>query len=301
MTSDRIMLTDQVAIVTGGGGGIGQGIAIALAEHGAHVVIADIEPERCEETAKRIRALGREALPIPTDVMESDQIRAAVEAADKKFGRVDILVNNAGGVSGRPFLEQSERSWRRHVEINLISMMVATGAAAPIMIRGGRGGSIINVSSIEGSRAAPNFAVYAACKAGMFNFTRTMALELSQHRIRVNAIAPDHTITPGNHGNRTGPVDESKWTQRTPEQVDAYNRLIPLGYEGDIAECGDVAVFLSSEMARYVTGVTMPVDGGTWASSGWVRGKSGAWTLNEGLEFGGSGAALSTPINRGQQ
>ena len=286
--TDKIMLTDQVAIVTGGGGGIGQGCAMALAQHGAHVVIADIEPTRCEETAGRIRALGRKALAIPTDVMDTDQIRAMVGAADAEFGRIDILVNNAGGVSGRAFMEQSERSWRRHVDINLISMFAATSAVVPVMIRGGRGGSIVNVASIEGSRAAPNFAVYAACKAGMLNFTRTMALELSQHQIRVNCIAPDHTVTPGNHGNRTGPVDESQWIKRSPDQIDAFNRLIPLGREGDIAECGDVVVFLSSPMARYVTGVTMPVDGGTWASSGWVRGATGTWTLNEGLAFGPS-------------
>ncbi len=286
--TDKNMLTDQVAIVTGGGGGIGQGCAIALAEHGAHVVIADIEPTRCEETAGRIRALGRKALAIPTDVMDTEQIRAMVAAADAEFGRIDILVNNAGGVSGRAIMEQSERSWRRHVDINLISMFAATSAVVPIMTRGGCGGSIVNVASIEGSRAAPNFAVYAACKAGMLNFTRTMALELSQHRIRVNCIAPDHTVTPGNHGNRTGPVDESQWIQRSPDQTDAFNRLIPLGHEGDIAECGDVVVFLASPMARYVTGVTMPVDGGTWASSGWVRGTTGTWTLNEGLAFGPS-------------
>ncbi len=284
--AEKIMLTDQVAIVTGGGGGIGQGCAIALAQHGAHVVIADIEPTRCEDTAAKVRALGRKALAVPTDVMDTDQVRAMVAAADAEFGRIDILVNNAGGVSGRPFMEQSERSWRRHVDINLISMFAATSAVVPVMIRGGRGGSIVNVASIEGSRAAPNFAVYAACKAGMLNFTRTMALELSQHKIRMNCIAPDHTITPGNHGNRTGPVDESQWIKRSPDQIDAFNRLIPLGYEGDISECGDVVVFLSSPMARYVTGVTMPVDGGTWASSGWVRGTAGTWTLNEGLTFG---------------
>jgi NAD(P)-dependent dehydrogenase (short-subunit alcohol dehydrogenase family) len=301
VTIDKTALTDQVAIVTGGGGGIGQGIALALAEHGANVVIADIEPTRCEETARRIRDMGRKALGIPTDVMESEQIRAMVAATDKEFGRIDILINNAGGVSGRPFLEQSERSWRRHVEINLMSMFIATGVAVPIMIRGGRGGSIVNVSSIEGSRAAPNFAVYAACKAGMLNFARTMALELSQHKIRFNCISPDHTITPGNHGNRTGPVDESKWLHRTPAQTDAYNRLIPLGYEGDISECGDVAVFLCSQMARYVTGVNMAVDGGTWASSGWVRGQDGAWTLNEGLAFGPGEGPLGTPVHGQRQ
>src|SRR5690606_11947853 len=145
----------------GGGGGIGRGIALAMAAAGADIVIADIVPERCEETAARVRELGRRALPVPTDVMDGDQVRALVEKADAEFGRVDILVNNAGGVSGRRFLDQSERSWRRHIDINLVSMLAATHAAVPVMIRGGRGGNIINVTSIEGSRAAPMFAVYA--------------------------------------------------------------------------------------------------------------------------------------------
>ena len=164
--------------------------------------------------------------------------------------------------------------------------MAATHAAAPIMIRGGQGGSIVNVASIEASRAAPNFAVYAACKAGMLNFTKSMALELSEHNIRVNCIAPDHTVTPGNQGNRAGPVDPVTWKQHTPEETDAMNRLIPLLREGVDLECGDAAVFLSSEMASYITGVLLPVDGGTHAASGWVRGRNGKWTLNEGLNFG---------------
>ena len=200
----RIELTDQVAIVTGGGGGIGRAIALAFAEAGADIVIADVVPERCDETAARVRELGRRALGIPTDVTQTGQVSALIDSATQHFGRIDILVNNAGGVSPKPFLEQSERSWRRHIDLNLISMLAATSAAVPVMIRGGRGGSIINVSSIEGSRAAPNYAVYAACKAGMLNFTRTMALELADHRIRVNAIAPDYTVTPGVSGNLTG-------------------------------------------------------------------------------------------------
>lgn len=281
--SDRMRLDGQVAIVTGGGGGIGRGIAIRLAEAGAHIAIADIIPERAEEAATRVRASGCEALAIPTDVMDTGQVRALVDQTTQHFGRIDILVNNAGGVSGRPFLEQSERSWRRHIDINLVSMMAVISAAAPVMISGGRGGAIINVTSIEGSRAAPNFAVYGACKAGMIMFTRSMALELSQHHIRVNAIAPDHTVTPGNHGNRTGPVDRSTWRVPAPDSQDAMNRLIPLQREGVDLECGDAAVFLASQMSSYITGVVLPVDGGTWASSGWVRGRDGKWTLNEGL------------------
>ncbi|MET0250039.1 MAG: SDR family oxidoreductase [Sphingobium sp.] len=281
--SDRLRLDGQTAIVTGGGGGIGRAIAIGLAQAGANVVIGDIVPERCEETAERVREAGAQALPYPLDVMDGDACRAMIAAADTMFGRVDILVNNAGGVSSRPFLEQSERSWQRHIDINLMSMLRCTHAAAPLMIRGGKGGSIINVASIEGTRAAPTYAVYAACKAGMISFTKTMALELSQHEIRVNCIAPDHTATPGNNGNRTGPVDPSSWPER-PESVEtAWRQLIPLQREGIDTECGDAAVFLASQMASYITGATLHVDGGTFASNGWMRDADGNWTLNQGL------------------
>ena len=274
-----ILLTDQVAIVTGGGGGIGRAIALAFASVGANVVIGDVIAERCEETAARVRELGRDALAVPTDVTDTNQVRALIDSASNHFGRIDILVNNAGGVSPKAFLDQSERSWRRHIDFNLVSMLAATSAAAPIMIRGGRGGSILNVSSIEGSRAAPGYAVYAACKAGMLNFTRTMALELGDHRIRVNAIAPDYTVTPGVRGNLTGPVDPATWIQPTPEQDAATARRIPLRRAGIDSECGSVAVFLASQMSGYVTGVVIPVDGGSWASSGWLRNKAGKWTL----------------------
>lgn len=280
-------LDGQAAFVTGGGGGIGRAIAIRLAEAGADVAVFDIIPERAEETATRIRDAGRQALAIPGDAMDSEALRTAIIATDARFGRLDILINNAGGVSARPFLDQSERSWRRHIDINLVSMLAATHAAAPIMIREGKGGSIINVASIEARRAAPNFAVYAACKAGMVSFTQSMALELSSHAIRVNCIAPDHTVTPGNQGNRAGPVDPASWRQRSPEEIGGMNRLIPLGREGVDMECGDAAIFLCSAMANYVTGVVLPVDGGTAAAGGWIRGQNGKWTLNQGLDFGG--------------
>lgn len=256
MPGQDFMLTDQVAIVTGGGGGIGAGIALKLAEYGCHVAVLDIVPERCEDIAGKVTAMGQKALALPTDCMDTDQIRAAIAKVDEAFGRIDILVNNVGGVSARPFMEQSERSWRRHIDINLVSMMAATQGAVPVMVRGGRGGAIINVSSIEGQRAAPNFAVYAACKAGMLSFTRSMALELSEHRIRVNALAPDHTVSPGTSGNREGPVDESRWIPLPPEGQDAMNRLIPLGREGHISECGNAAVFLASDMSNYITGIS---------------------------------------------
>jgi NAD(P)-dependent dehydrogenase (short-subunit alcohol dehydrogenase family) len=276
-----LSLTNQVAVVTGGGGGIGRGIALAFADLGADVVIGEVIPERAAETAERIRERGRRAEPVTMDVMDTDQVRALVETAKREFGRLDILVNNAGGVAARAFVDQSERSWRRHIDLNLVSMLAATSAAVPVMIAGGRGGSIINITSIEAERAAPKFAVYAACKAAMNNFTRSMALELSEHGIRVNAIAPDHTDTPGMRGARSGPVDPSNWVPRTPEEDAAIARRIPLGRSGVVEDCANAAAFLASKLSAYVTGVTLPVDGGAWASGGWVRRRQGGdWTLN---------------------
>jgi NAD(P)-dependent dehydrogenase (short-subunit alcohol dehydrogenase family) len=281
LDANDILLTDQIAVVTGGGAGIGRAIALAFASVGADVVIGDIVRERCEETAARVRELGRKALAVPTDVMETGQTQALIEQAAGEFGRIDILVNNAGGVSPRPFIEQSERSWRKHIDLNLVSALAATSAAVPVMIKGGRGGSIINVTSIEASRAAPSYAVYAACKAGLNNFTRTMAVELADHRIRVNAIAPDMTDTPGIRGLRAGPVDPSRRVEFSDEQKNAVARRIPLGRAGIDTECGDAAVFLASRMSSYITGIILPVDGGTSGSGGWVRSSSdhGKWVL----------------------
>lgn len=279
MIPPNILLTDQVAIITGGGGGIGRAIALAYASVGADIVIADVIPERCDEVVQRVRELGRKALAVPSDVSDAEQVEAMVDTAKDHFGRIDILVNNAGGVRPKPFLEQSERSWRRLIDLNLVSMLVATSSAVPHIIEGGRGGSIVNVASIEASRAAPNFAVYGACKAGMLNFTRSMALELAEHGIRVNAIAPDYTVTPGLRGNIEGPVDPESWLQPSETHQQATARRIPLGRTGVDSECGNVAVFLSSAMSSYVTGTVVPVDGGSWASSGWLRNTEGQWTL----------------------
>ena len=279
MDSSDIDLTGQAALVTGGGGGIGRAIALCLADMGADVTVLDVIPERCEETAARIAERGREALQFPANVMDVEKVREAVSATKDRFGRFDILINNAGGVSRRSFLDLQEKNWRRHIDLNLVSVLAATQAAVPVMIAGGRGGAIVNVTSIEGSRAAPGYAVYAACKAGLNNLTRTLALEFAEHGIRVNAIAPDYTVTPGTRGNVTGPVDPSKWYQPSPDQLESVRRRIPLGRAGVDDECGRLAVFLVSPMASYITGTIIPVDGGSWASSGWVRDSRNEWIL----------------------
>lgn len=265
-----VLLTDKVALVTGGGAGIGQGIAIEMAAFGADVVIAEIDPDRANVTAELVEAKGRRAYVVPTDLADTEQIRAMVDQAKERFGRIDILVNNVGGVRQSRFLDQSERSWRRHVELNLFSVFACTSAIAPLMIEENRGGSIVNIASIEALRAAPEFAVYAACKAGIVSFTRTMALELAQFGIRVNALAPDVIATPGLFGIVRGPVPTPLPSFPAPAE-DGLRGYIPLGRAGTVEEFAAAAVFLSSPMGRYITGVTVSVDGGTFAASGWSQ------------------------------
>ncbi|WP_313440797.1 SDR family oxidoreductase [Novosphingobium sp.] len=274
-----IDLTGKVVFVTGGGGGIGRSVALCMADMGADIAILEAIPERCEQVSELVAQRGRKALCIPGNAMEVETVQNAVAETARHFGRLDVLANNVGGVSRRPFVNLAEKNWRRHIDLNLVSNLAATQAALPFMIESGNGGSIINVTSIEASRAAPGYAVYAACKAGLNNLTRTLAVELAHHGIRVNAIAPDYTVTPGTQGQFGGAVAPDLWHRPTPAQQEAIRRRIPLGRPGIDDECGRVAVFLASDMASYVTGAIIPVDGGTWASGGWVRNDQDDWIL----------------------
>jgi NAD(P)-dependent dehydrogenase (short-subunit alcohol dehydrogenase family) len=270
MDPSDILLTDRVAIVTGAGQGIGEGIARGFARFGARVVVADKNAETGERTAAAIRAAGGQARSIPTDVREFDQVQAMTDETVKHFGRLDILVNNVGGVRYAKFLDLGEKGWHRHTQLNFDGLFGPTDAAVRAMIAGGRGGVVLNIASIEALRAAPMFSVYAACKAGMVNFTRSLALELADQGIRVNGIAPDIVDTPhlqAFEGSATGGTREAR------------ERGIPLRRPGTVEDCANACIFLASDMASYVTGVTLSVDGGTFASSGWTRNPDGSWGL----------------------
>lgn len=271
MNPADIRLDSQCALVTGGANGIGKGIALGMAAFGADVAIVDVDAVAGQQVADDIVQTGRRSLFVQADVMDRDALRNAIDTAAQTFGRLDILVNNAGG--GRPvaFMRQSERSRDRHIEFNLGSLMIATHHAAQHMIAFGNGGSIVNVSSIEGLRAAPGYAVYAACKAAMLNFTRTAAVELAEHGIRVNAIAPDIIVTDGFVNQAPGAME--------PPQIAARGRYIPMQRDGTPDDCAGPAIFLASRMSTYVTGTTLSIDGGTWASSGWVRTPDNDWRL----------------------
>jgi NAD(P)-dependent dehydrogenase (short-subunit alcohol dehydrogenase family) len=259
-------LSGRVALITAGANGIGAGAAVALAEMGAAIVIGDIDAPNAQRVVRVVEEMDGRAVFQPADMMQSDQARSLVRSALDKFGRIDIVINNAGGVRPRPFAEQSQANWQRVIDLNLVSMLAVTQEASMAMEANG---AIVNVASTEALRAAPGFSVYAACKAAMVEFTKTMALELAPRGIRVNAIAPDLIDTPGLRPHM--PTD--------PGNIAIRNRHVPLGRMASIREAGAVIAFLASPASSFVTGVTIPVDGGISAAGGWHRSERGNWQL----------------------
>ncbi len=263
------LLSDKVAVVTGGGGGIGRGIALALAQHGAKVVVAERDESRARHAANEIGAAGGQAIACVVDVREAGQVATLAETAWRECGRVDVLVNNVGDyLAAKPFLETVEEDWEALYRVNLKHIFLCTQAIVPKMIERGAGGSIINVSTVEAFRGIPNCVVYSAFKGGVTQFTKGFALEMAQHRIRVNAIAPDVT--------QTLQVPYDQWVPA--EQRHLIPLWVPLGRFGMPDDIAGAAVFLASDLSRFVTGTTVHVDGGTLAAGGWYRTLRGGWT-----------------------
>jgi NAD(P)-dependent dehydrogenase (short-subunit alcohol dehydrogenase family) len=261
-----VLLTGKTAIITGGGDGIGKGIALVYAKFGANIVIADRNAAAGDAVAAQVQALGRKALAVATDIRVRDQVHAMVEQTVAQMGGVDILVNNAGGARPREFMQMDEERWRRAIDLNLVGMLTCTRAAVKAMVAGGRRGVIINISSIEAGRAGPLYSIYSACKAAMENFTKTAALELSRHGIRVNSIAPDMIDTP-----HTAELNN-------PQAQAAIARVVPLGRMGSTDDVAGAAVYLASDLGAWITGINLHVDGGTFAASGWIK-QGDSWTL----------------------
>jgi len=258
-----ILLTDRVAVVTGGGSGIGRGIAAGMKAFGAKVAIWERNPESCASAADEIGALG-----IPTDVRDSAAVDAALAQTTANLGPITILVNNAGGVFWSGILDTTENGWDALYKSNLRHVYLCTQRVARGIVEQKLSGSIINVTSIEGVRAAPGYATYAAAKAGVINYTKTAALELAPHGIRVNALAPDITLT------------EGIMQVAPPGSEQRFGLTVPMGRAGHVDEMAGAAVFLASAMSSYITGQTIHVDGGTHAASGWYHHpETGAYAL----------------------
>lgn len=243
-------LAGRVAVVTGGASGLGRGIAEAFTGFGATVAVWDrADPER------------------PVDVRDPDEVDAALRRVLEEHGVPTILVNNAGGVFRSPLLETSPNGWDALVRANLSHVLLCTQRVACAMRDAGVGGSIVNVTSIEGSRAAPGYAAYAAAKAGVISLTRTAALELAPLGIRVNALAPDAIVTEG-------------LLSVAPDSIEHLGGMVPMGRPGTVDEFAGAAVFLASGLSAYVTGQVLGVDGGTDAAGGWYpHPDDGSWVL----------------------
>jgi 3-oxoacyl-[acyl-carrier protein] reductase len=251
LTPEAFTLTDRTAIVTGAAQGIGAAIAIACARFGADVAIADRDTEGLARTGAAIEEFGRSAHAGVLDVRDGDAVREWIGPLE----RVDVLVNNAGGGFAAAFLDVNDKGQDALVRENFTSVTHCIRACVPKMPA--TGGSIVNITSIEAHRAGPNYAIYTAMKAAVASLTQSLALELGGRRIRVNCIAPDVIPTPG---------------------IGDLPVKTPLPYAGHVDDIAAAAIYLASDAARFVTGVTLHVDGGNLAAGGWQRAAGGGWT-----------------------
>jgi NAD(P)-dependent dehydrogenase (short-subunit alcohol dehydrogenase family) len=262
-------LDSKIALVTGSGSGIGRSIVETFAAHGAGVVVVDRDGALAAEVAAAVEKRGGKALACTADVQTKEGVDRLTREALDGFGRVDILVNNVGNFmpGAGPFLKSTEEDWESLYEVNLKHIFRCTRALAPQMVERGSG-SIINVSTIETFRGIPFNSIYSAFKTAITGFTRSFALEVAPYGVRVNAIAPETTDT--------GQVPVHRWI--ADEYAEHIPLMIPLGRFGTPDDHAGAALFLASELSSWVTGVTLPVDGGAIAASGFYRLANGAWT-----------------------
>jgi 3-oxoacyl-[acyl-carrier protein] reductase len=261
---DAVSLDGKVALVTGGAQGIGAATASTLARFGADLAICDRNVDGMATTAADVESVGRRCLTGALDVRDGDAVRTWLGTVGDEYGHVDVLVNNAGGGFYAAFADVSEKGERSLVDENFTSVTHFVRGCAALMPAGA---SIVNITSIEASRAAPGFGVYAAMKAAVESLTKTLALELAPRRIRVNAVAPDAMPTPGDEGL----ADAVSQGQR-----EAYDRKVPLGW-GHVDDGAGAVVYLACDLARWVTGTVLHVDGGSHAAAGWVRRDDGTY------------------------
>jgi NAD(P)-dependent dehydrogenase (short-subunit alcohol dehydrogenase family) len=248
-------LQGRVAAITGGALGIGRATARLFAAEGATVALGDVEVTGAEAVAKEIVEGGGRAIAVGVDVGDAGQVQAFVDRIVGELGSLDVMFANAGIAHSAPFLEHPETQWHRVLRVNLTGVFLCCQAAARQMVKQG-GGRIIATASINGFRGVENLVGYNVAKAGVIELTKTMAVELAQHRIAVNAIAPAQIDT--------------RLTRSLPEDARARRLArIPMGRFGDVDEVARAALFLASDDASYITGHTLAVDGGYLAGGLW--------------------------------
>ena len=262
---DSILLTDRVAVVTGAGRGIGAATAAALARFGADVAVFDMDPALLPETVAQVEGAGRRCLSDVLDARDDEAVAAFLKRVLAELGPIDVLVNNAGGTFKARFADVSPKGEHTLIRENFATVTNCVRHGVPLM---SDGGAIVNVTSVEAYHSAPGFGVYAAMKAAVEQFTKTLAVEYGHRGIRVNCVAPDMMPTPGDAALAEGGTHVIEGTHPTP-----------LRRMGAADECAAVIVFLASDMASFVNGASIPVDGGTVASGNWKTRLDGSFGL----------------------
>ena len=251
---DLFGLTGKKALIVGGGQGMGEAAALFLARAGADIALVDLEPERAGRVAGLVRETGRQAFAIAGDVLDDAQIPRIVAEAEAALGGLDRMISIVGAAVFGSLLETTAAVWDQQMGLNLRYFFLLTQATANVMIKRGNGGRIVGIASVDGQRASPMRGAYGAAKAGLISLVQTMAVEWAPHDIRVNAIAPGHIVTPRLYD--------------TPRRAEGYaNSLIPLRRRGTTDDIGKAALFLLSDLASYVNGTTLDVDGGLLAAN----------------------------------
>ena len=251
---DQLNLDGRVALVTGASRGLGQAMALALAEAGADVALVARSADGLNQTAESVKARGRRALALPADVATEAEVDAAVKRALDAFGAIDILVNNSGVAIVKPFVDTTPAEWRRILETNLTGAYNCCRAVGPGMIARRRG-KVVNVASVLGARGLPGYAAYSASKGGLMALTRALAVEWARHNIQVNAIAPGWFVTS---------MNEAAFADAgTSERL---LRNVPARRSGRPEELGPLVVYLASAASDYVTGEVVFIDGGLGAA-----------------------------------
>lgn len=247
--SEALGLDGKVALIAGAGNGIGRATALQFAEFGARIIVADIETDAASRTATEICDLGGTAVSATADVGSTKDISDLIEGAIEKFGRLDVLHNNASWFTRKEAIEMPEEEWDKTITVSLKAAFVSAKFAVPHMLEAG--GAIVNTASVHGLVAFPKHPAYAAAKSGLIGLTRQLACEYGSAGIRVNAVAP-------------GAIDTRIWGEgkAAEERKRERARDVPLGRLGYAEEVADAVVFLASDMASYITGECLVVDGG---------------------------------------
>lgn len=247
-------LAGKKALIIGGGQGMGESAARCLARAGCDVALVDLVAERADRVGRDVAAMGRQAFTVVGDVLDDAQVPRIVAEADASLGGLDVMVSIVGAAAWGSLLDTTAAAWDEQMRLNLRYFFLAAKEVAQSLIRRGQGGAIVGIASVDGQRASPMRGAYGAAKAGLISLVQTMAVEWAPHGIRVNAIAPGHIVTPRLYD--------------TPQRSEGYAAsLLPMRRRGTTDDIGMAALFLASDMAGYVTGATLDVDGGLLAAN----------------------------------